>query len=61
MATTKACRQCKTIFEGSKCPACGSVEYSDSPKGRVVILNPEESEIAKSIKLKKKGTFAIKL
>ena len=56
----KACKQCKTIFEGSKCPKCGSQEYSDSFKGRVIILNPEQSEIAQNLKVKEKGNFAIK-
>ncbi|MDP1695642.1 MAG: transcription elongation factor subunit Spt4 [archaeon] len=57
----KACRQCKTIYEGSKCPKCGSEEFSDSSKGKIIILNSEQSEIAKNLKLKEKGTFAIKL
>lgn len=56
----KACRQCKTIFEGTKCPKCGSEEISDSHKGKVIIINPEQSEIAQNLKLKEKGTFAIK-
>jgi DNA-directed RNA polymerase subunit E" len=62
MAKEKACKQCKTIYSGvSKCPACESTESSDTFKGRVVILKPEESEIAKELKVSKKGEFAIKL
>lgn len=61
MATQKACKQCKTIFEGSKCTKCGSEEFNDNFKGRVAILNPESSEIAKNLKIKDKGNFAIKL
>ena len=57
----KACRKCKTIIEsGSKCPQCGSNELSDSFKGKLVILNPEKSEIAKNTKMEKKGAYAIK-
>jgi len=61
MATEKACKQCKSVFEGHKCPKCGSEEFSDSFKGKVIITDPEQSEIAKNLSLKHKGTYAIKL
>jgi len=48
------------IFEGEKCHSCGGNDATDSFKGRVIIFNPEESEIAKRIKMGKKGTYAIK-
>ena len=61
MAKEKACRQCKTIFTGAKCPKCGSEESRDTFKGRVDIFNPEQSEIAKNMKIKEKGAYAIKV
>ena len=60
-AKEKACKNCKTIYEGSKCPKCGHEEGSDSFKGRVIILNAEQSEIAQNLKQKEKGNFAIKI
>ena len=60
MAKSKACRMCNRIFEGDKCPACDSKEFSESFKGRIVILNPEKSEIANKLKIKGKGNFAVK-
>ena len=61
MAKQKACKSCNTIFEtGDKCPNCGSKEITDNFKGRMVLLNPEKSEIAKHLDLKEKGNFAIK-
>ena len=60
MAKQKACRGCKTIYEGDACPSCGSKEFSETIKGRIVVLNPEKSEIAQKINLKKAGNFAIK-
>jgi len=61
MPKSKACKLCKTIFEtGEKCPKCGSKEYTTSFKGRIVILNPEKSEIAQKINIKEKGNFAIR-
>ncbi len=59
---TKACRQCRTIYEGAgQCPACGSAEFLDSFKGHIEVLDAEQSEIAKALKLTKKGSFAIRL
>ena len=61
MAKSKACKLCNTIFEtGEKCPNCGSKEYTDSFKGRIVVIDPKKSEIAQNINLKEKGNFAIK-
>ena len=56
----KACKMCKRIFEGDKCPDCGSKEWIENFKGRTYILNPEKSEIAKNLNIKGKGNFAIK-
>ncbi len=57
----KACKICKTIFRGSeKCPKCDSKEIKENFKGRIVVINPEKSEIAKKVDLKKKGNFALK-
>lgn len=61
MATEKACKQCKSIYEGPKCPKCGSEESTESYKGTVVIIKPDESEVAKNLKIKEKGNYAIKL
>jgi len=60
MAKAKACIKCNKIFEGDKCPGCGSESFTDSFKGRIVVLNPEKSEIAGKIQLKDKGNFALK-
>lgn len=57
----KACKQCKAVYEGAKCPKCGSVESVDGFKGKVAVINSEQSEIAKNLNIKEKGIFAIKL
>ena len=57
---SKACRVCNRIYEGDKCPSCDAKESTESYKGRVVIVNPEKSEIAKNLDIKEKGNFAIK-
>jgi DNA-directed RNA polymerase subunit E" len=61
MAIQKACKECKTIIEsGSRCPKCSSENISDNSKGKIIIINPEQSEIAQKLKIKDKGTYAIK-
>lgn len=61
MPKQKACKICSTIFEtGEKCPKCESKEFTESFKGRIVVLDPEKSEIAQKLNLKEKGNFAIK-
>ena len=61
MVKQKACKICNIIYEtGDKCPKCGSKESTEGFKGRIVVLDPEKSEIAKRLNLKDKGNFAIK-
>jgi DNA-directed RNA polymerase subunit E" len=56
----KACKICKTLYEGDKCPSCGSSEYVENWKGRLIVLKPEESDIAKKVNITKPGSYAIK-
>ncbi|MCA9488122.1 MAG: DNA-binding protein [Nanoarchaeota archaeon] len=61
-AKERACKLCRTVYEGDeKCPNCGSKEYTETIKGKIVVANPEKSEIAKKLNIKEKGTFAIKI
>ena len=60
MSKPKACKMCNTIHEEEKCPKCESKESTEGFKGRIVLLNPEKSEIAQKLNLKDKGNFAIK-
>jgi len=57
----KACKICKAIYEtGDKCPKCDAKESTDSFKGRMVVMDPKKSAIAKKLNIKGKGNFAIK-
>ncbi|MBU2104803.1 MAG: DNA-directed RNA polymerase subunit E'' [Nanoarchaeota archaeon] len=60
MPKQKACKICSAIYDGEKCPNCESKESTEGFKGRIVVLNPEKSEVAQKLKLKEKGNFAIK-
>jgi DNA-directed RNA polymerase subunit E" len=61
MVKEKACKNCKRIYEGNECPICAKKETSDTFKGKVEIINPEKSELAKELKVNKKGLYAIKI
>jgi DNA-directed RNA polymerase subunit E" len=60
MAKEKACKHCKLMYTGDKCPKCGNKDSTEAWKGRVIILKPDESEVAKKMKINEKGTYAIK-
>ena len=54
-----ACRQCKRIFTGKKCPKCG-VEGTRNFQGIIVIFDTE-SEIAKKLGITEPGKYAVKV
>ncbi|MCX8194219.1 MAG: DNA-directed RNA polymerase subunit E'' [Candidatus Pacearchaeota archaeon] len=57
----KVCKKCKIFVEQDKCPICQGANLTESWKGRIIILKPEESEIAKKLNVKAKGIYAIKV
>ena len=61
MAKEKACKNCKRIYEGDVCPVCDHKDTSDTFKGKVEIVKAEKSELAKELKIDKKGVYAVKL
>lgn len=56
----RACKLCNNIHNEDKCPLCESKESTEAFKGRIEIIDPEKSEIAKKLNLSRKGNFAIK-
>ncbi len=57
----KACRNCKLIVDGNVCPNCKGNQFSENWKGKLIIIDPENSEIAKRVNITIKGEYAIKL
>ncbi|MEM4152732.1 MAG: transcription elongation factor subunit Spt4 [Candidatus Pacearchaeota archaeon] len=57
----KVCKKCKIFVEQDKCPICQGTNLTESWKGKIIIIKPEESEIAKKLNIKTKGTYAIKV
>jgi DNA-directed RNA polymerase subunit E" len=57
----KACRDCNYITTETTCPNCKSTSFSDDYSGIVIIFDPENSAIAKAMKAKTKGKYALRV
>ena len=49
------------FVDGPECPGCKGNQFSNNWQGRISILDPEKSEIAKKIGITVKGEYAIKV
>jgi DNA-directed RNA polymerase subunit E" len=61
MVKELACRKCKCVTMSKVCPACKSSDLTPDWEGIVVVANPEESRIAKTLKITVKGKYALKV
>lgn len=57
----KACKKCRKIVEGNHCPICKDSQLTSNWKGYVMVVDPENSEIAKKLDVKTPGKYAIRL
>ncbi len=59
--TEKACKNCRYISNGPVCPNCKSTNLSDDWTGLAIIIDPEGSEIAKKMRIKSPGRYAVRV
>ena len=57
----KACKNCRFISNGPVCPNCKSSNLSDDWTGLVIVLDVERSEIAKKMRVKSPGRYAVRV
>jgi DNA-directed RNA polymerase subunit E" len=57
----RACKKCNLITTTNVCPNCKSTNVSDDWTGVVTIINPEKSQIAKVLDIKKAGKYALRV
>lgn len=57
----KACRNCNFITEGNTCSVCGGAQLSNDWSGYVVVIDPENSEIAKRLNITQPGKYALRV
>ena len=57
----KACVNCHFITKENVCPKCRSTSLSEDFGGVVIIFDKDNSAIAKAMKIKDKGRYALKV
>lgn len=60
----QACTTCRRLIrddEQNACPNCGATGFSDDYSGLVVIINPEESDVAERMDIESAGPFTLKV
>jgi DNA-directed RNA polymerase subunit E" len=57
----KACANCHFITKENVCPRCRSTTMSEDFGGVVIIFDPDKSAVAKAMKIKEKGRYALKV
>jgi DNA-directed RNA polymerase subunit E" len=57
----KACANCHFITKENVCPKCRSTTLSEDFGGIVIVFDPENSTVAKAMKIKDKGRYALKV
>ena len=61
MAREMACRKCKGVTQAKVCPICKSSDLTPDWNGIVLVVDPTNSEISKTLGITKKGKYAIKV
>jgi DNA-directed RNA polymerase subunit E" len=58
------CRDCHSVIDETDaeiCPTCGSSSLTDDWDGYVIIVHPEDSEIAHEMEVTEPGEYALKV
>ena len=61
MAREMACRKCKHVTTLKVCPNCKSSDLTPDWNGIVLVVDPTNSEISKTLGITTKGKYAIKV
>jgi len=57
----KACQNCGFLTTVETCPSCGGTAMSDDWAGYTIVIDPDNSEIAKRLNITKPGKYALKV
>ncbi len=61
MVKEMACRKCKFVTIGKVCPVCKSSDLTPDWHGIALIVDPENSHVAKTLGITEKGKYALKV
>ncbi len=56
-----ACRKCKRVTTEKVCPGCKSSDLTPDWSGVVLVVDPTNSEVSKTLAITQKGKYAIKV
>ena len=56
-----ACRKCKRVTTEKVCPGCKSSDLTPDWSGVVLVVDPINSEVSKTLAITQKGKYAIKV
>ncbi|MEM2896451.1 MAG: transcription elongation factor subunit Spt4 [Candidatus Bathyarchaeia archaeon] len=57
----KACRNCRMVSNGPICPNCKSSNLSKDWEGLLIIIDVENSEVARKLNIKAPGKYALRV
>ena len=62
MSKKQICKRCKIFVEDQQvCPICKESNFSSGWQGRIMIIDPDKSFVAKQVNMLQKGEYAIKV
>ncbi len=61
MVREMACRKCKCVTIGKICPVCKSSDLTPDWNGIVLVVDPSNSQIARTLGITEKGKYALKV
>ena len=61
MPREMACRNCKFVTTTKVCPICKSSDLTPDWNGIVLVVDPSNSEISKTLGITQRGKYAIKV
>ena len=61
MVKELACRKCRAITTGRVCPICKSSDLTADWIGILLVVNPQTSQVAKTLNITQKGKYALKV
>ncbi|HIG98496.1 TPA: DNA-directed RNA polymerase subunit E'' [Candidatus Woesearchaeota archaeon] len=57
----RVCRQCRTMIEEGNCPICHNSDFATTWQGRITVVEPDKSFLAKKSGISKEGDYAIRV
>jgi DNA-directed RNA polymerase subunit E" len=57
----QACKVCRKLVTGDKCPAHPDSKLIGNWKGRIIVLDANGSELAKALNINENGEYALRV